>query len=66
MHAVVLFADENGTEDNSYTYATIAITIPGDIDGDFFVNIKDAAQVGTPLLFRRIGRVGRRSLFQKA
>lgn len=32
--------------DNSFTLGVVKVTIPGDIDGDFFVNIKDATLVG--------------------
>jgi hypothetical protein len=32
--------------DNIHTYGIIKVTVPGDINGDFLVNIKDASQIG--------------------
>jgi hypothetical protein len=37
---------EIDTSDNTYTDGRVTVTIPGDITGDFYVNIKDAAQIG--------------------
>jgi parallel beta-helix repeat protein len=37
---------EVDTSDNTYTDGTVTVTIPGDVTGDFYVNIKDAAQIG--------------------
>jgi beta propeller repeat protein len=37
---------ETDLSDNTYVYGEIKLTIPGDIDGDFFVNIQDATQIG--------------------
>jgi hypothetical protein len=39
-------AYEVHTADNDYTDGEIKVTIPGDVDGDFFVNIMDATQIG--------------------
>jgi parallel beta-helix repeat protein len=38
--------NETDIADNTYTDGIVKVTIPGDVNGDFFVNIKDAAQVG--------------------
>jgi len=37
---------ETDIADNNYTCGLIKVTIPGDVTGDFFVNIKDATQIG--------------------
>jgi len=37
---------ETDTADNSFMDGTFKVTIPGDINGDFFVNIVDATQIG--------------------
>jgi hypothetical protein len=37
---------EIDVSDNTFTDGTVKVTIPGDVDGDFFVNIKDATQIG--------------------
>jgi hypothetical protein len=38
--------DETDVADNTYVYGIVKVTIPGDVNGDFIVNIKDAALVG--------------------
>jgi len=38
--------DETLLEDNTLVGGTVAVTIPGDVTGDFLVNIMDAAQLG--------------------
>jgi hypothetical protein len=43
---LTLAPGETNTAYNTYTYGTVKVTIPGDVNGDFFVNIKDATQVG--------------------
>jgi hypothetical protein len=37
---------ETDTADNTLAVGTIKVTIPGDIDGDWFVNIQDATLIG--------------------
>lgn len=37
---------EINTADNDYTDGTAKVTIPGDVNGDFLVNIKDVSQLG--------------------
>lgn len=37
---------ETFTADNTLIYGEVTITIPGDVNGDFFVNIMDATQIG--------------------
>jgi len=37
---------EIDVSDNTFTDGTVKVTISGDVDGDFFVNIKDATQIG--------------------
>ena len=37
---------ETDLSDNKRAISPVKITIPGDINGDFFVNIKDASQIG--------------------
>jgi len=32
--------------DNTYVADTVRVTIPGDVDGDFFVNVTDATKIG--------------------
>jgi parallel beta-helix repeat protein len=39
-------AYEVNTADNDYTDGEVKVTIPGDVDGDWFVNIMDATQIG--------------------
>jgi parallel beta-helix repeat protein len=39
-------AYEVNTADNDCTDGEVKVTIPGDVDGDFFVNIMDATQIG--------------------
>jgi parallel beta-helix repeat protein len=38
--------DETETQDNARIFGIVNVTIAGDVTGDFFVNIKDATQVG--------------------
>jgi parallel beta-helix repeat protein len=37
---------ETDLSDNTLTYSPVEVTIPGDVNGDFLVNIEDATQVG--------------------
>jgi hypothetical protein len=38
--------NETNYYDNTFIYGMVKITIPGDVDGDFFVNVQDATIVG--------------------
>jgi hypothetical protein len=38
--------DEINTENNNLTDGIVKVTIPGDIDGDFYVDVRDAAKIG--------------------
>lgn len=37
---------ETHITDNTYTYSAVKVTIPGDVNGDFFVDVSDAALIG--------------------
>lgn len=43
---VALLEGEMDTTDSVFTFGTVKVTIPGDVNGDFYVNIKDASQIG--------------------
>lgn len=38
--------EEANTTDNTYINGVVKVTIPGDINGDFYVDISDATQIG--------------------
>lgn len=43
---------EADTSDNTYTFGVVKVTIPGDVDGDFYVNILDVVKITALYMYK--------------